>query len=123
MKEAANLFADYFSSVYENHVNSFEINNNNISTDNAIQINADSIMEIMSEIDEFKTNSPDGIPGIFYKRTIHSIFLPLQLLFSLSIKSMKYPDKWKIGYISPIYKAGNNTDVENYRPISGGKDI
>lgn len=25
---------------------------------------------------------------------------------------------WKISYISPIFKSGDNTKVENYRPIS-----
>lgn len=31
---------------------------------------------------------------------------------------MTYPHKWKTSLVSPIFKSGNNTNVENYRPIS-----
>lgn len=31
---------------------------------------------------------------------------------------MKYPDIWKISHLTPIFKSGDSTNVENYRPIS-----
>lgn len=117
MNETADLFAKYFSSVYVNHANSFEFNITN-ETENDFTIDVDLIAKVLSEIKECKTNSPDGIPGIFYKRTAENIITPLHILFTLSTNSMKYPEKWKTSYISPIFKAGNNTNVENYRPIS-----
>lgn len=117
MNETADLFADYFASVYVNHANSFEPNNANVDTSDFV-INRESIRKVISEINIFKTNSPDGIPGIFYKNTSENIIEPLHILFTFAISSMTYPTKWKISFISPIFKSGNNTNVENYRPIS-----
>lgn len=31
---------------------------------------------------------------------------------------MTYPNKFKTSFVSPIYKAGDREDIENYRPIS-----
>lgn len=116
MKETVNLFAEYFSSVYEDHNGEIEIPNTNDAYD--FETDLDIIEKVISSIDSSKTNSPDGIPGMFYKNTINQIKFPLRILFDLSIKSMKYPDKWKLSYISPIIKSGDNTNVTNYRPIS-----
>lgn len=116
MKETVNLFAEYFSSVHEDHNGEIEIPNTSDAYD--FETDLDIIEKVISSIDSSKTNSPDGIPGMFYKNTINQIKFPLRILFDLSIKSMKYPDKWKLSYISPIFKSGDNTNVTNYRPIS-----
>lgn len=63
-------------------------------------------------------NSPDGIPSIFYKKTIDSLAIPLLIIFKKCLVEMKYPTKWKLSYITPIFKAGDISKVENYRPIS-----
>lgn len=81
-------------------------------------VNMETISTVISDINIFKTNSPDGIPGIFYKNTTDFIKVPLHILFNLSIKDMVHPDKWKISFVTPIFKSGDNTNVENYRPIS-----
>lgn len=116
MKQAVNLFAEYFSSVYENHTNQFNLNITNETQD--FSVSMETIAKVISDVNIFKTNSPDGIPGIFFKHTSDLIKIPLHILFNMSIRSMTYPDKWKISFVSPIFKSGDNTNVENYRPIS-----
>lgn len=69
-------------------------------------------------MDEFKCNSPDDIPIVFYKRTVDHIIEPLYLLFKLATTTMTYPKIWKTSFVSPIFKSGDNTNIENYRPIS-----
>ena len=39
-------------------------------------------------------------------------------LLNISIKSGSYPSKLKIGKITPIFKSDDESDANNYRPIS-----
>ena len=43
---------------------------------------------------------------------------PLIYLFQLSVEKGVFPDNLKIAKVTPIYKAGDNSDISNYRPIS-----
>ena len=43
---------------------------------------------------------------------------PLALIFNLSIDTGCFPECFKHSTITPIFKAGDRTDVTNYRPIS-----
>lgn len=117
MRDSSELFAEYFSNVYSPDSNNFQAGNTaNAST--YFDINIRDIQNVVSNMDEFKTNSPDGIPSIFYKRTIDSLATPLLIIFKKCLVEMKYPTKWKLSYITPIFKAGDISKVENYRPIS-----
>lgn len=55
---------------------------------------------------------------IFYAKTASNISKALSVLFNLSIKTRKFPDKWKGSLITPIYKSGDKSNIENYRPVS-----
>lgn len=117
LKDTSNLFAQYFSSVYNSSANTASHNcQNNCS--NYFPLTLNDIESVIKSLDANKINSPDGIPIIFYKNTLTNIATPLLLLFQLSLKSMQYPDLWKISHITPIHKSGDTTNVENYRPIS-----
>ena len=39
-------------------------------------------------------------------------------LFNLCLRLVTYPDQLKCACIAPIYKSGNKTNIDNYRPIS-----
>ena len=39
-------------------------------------------------------------------------------VFNASLASSVFPQDWKIARVSPIYKAGDKRDRDNYRPIS-----
>jgi len=47
-----------------------------------------------------------------------TIIGPLTYLYNLSIVKCTFPDKFKIAVVIPLYKGGNHTYVNNYRPIS-----
>ena len=39
-------------------------------------------------------------------------------LFNLSLAREEIPQEWKAAKVTPIFKAGNEMKIENYRPIS-----
>ena len=61
--------------------------------------------------------APDGIPSAFLKKCISFPLIPLQLLFSRSIKEGVFPEKLKYSFINPVFKEGNRSLIGNYRPI------
>jgi hypothetical protein len=64
------------------------------------------------------TAGPDNIPAVLLKDCASVLAYPLQLVFNLALKTCKFPEIWKLSSISPIFKKGSRTQVENYRPIS-----
>jgi hypothetical protein len=76
---------------------------------------------IVKVIEKLKTNTahgPDGLPPILYKSLKFQIAEPLSLLFKQIYQYGELPDKWKEATIRPIFKKGNSSDPNNYRPIS-----
>jgi len=49
----------------------------------------------------------------------NSIAYPLFILYNKSLKEGVFPSIWKISSVTPVFKKGNKSNVENYRPISG----
>lgn len=117
MKETSNLFAEYFSSVYSTTGGIDHLDCNN-ECNNYFQIPMADIINVITKLDANKTNSPDGIPSLFYIRTANFISVPLELLFNKSISEMIYPERFKVSFVSPIHKSGDTDNIENYRPIS-----
>ena len=60
----------------------------------------------------------DNISTKLTKLTITEIALPLTHIFNLSFLHGEVPEQLKIAKIIPIFKSGNNTLLNNYRPIS-----
>ena len=43
---------------------------------------------------------------------------PLYLLFKKSLHETTIPEDWKLATVTPIFKKGNRSKAENYRPVS-----
>jgi len=72
-------------------------------------------------IRKMRTNAkagPDAIPPKFYKTCCDELSLPLSFLFQLSFHHGFLPPDWLIAYVTPVYKKGDTTDPNNYRPIA-----
>ncbi|ELT95345.1 hypothetical protein CAPTEDRAFT_79696, partial [Capitella teleta] len=79
------------------------------------------INEIKLALNKLKTTASAGQdklkPNII-KLISDDISLPLTHIINLIFEHNKVPDEFKFANITPIYKAGNSTEVQNYRPIS-----
>ena len=126
--EILDAFANHFSSVYEVSTNTQSGNDGsdlygrefvNLGL-NSYYIKISEIWESLSDIDLNIGAGPDGIPAQFLKNCAFSLSRPIWLIFNNSLNSGIFPNTWKSTFVTPIFKgSGLNTNIENYRPISG----
>ena len=60
----------------------------------------------------------DEIPSYILQKFSYDLSLPLSIIFNKSIEFGSCPLKWKYNFITPIFKNGDPSRKENYRPIS-----
>ena len=72
----------------------------------------------LSTLNPSKASGPDGWPILSLKECGQQLSVPLSILFNKSFNSSTLPDAWKEALITPIFKKGDCTNNNNYRPIS-----
>ena len=76
------------------------------------------ICDILKSLDPNKASGADGISPKNLKYTASSIYPSLTRLFNISLEHKIYPSVWKNANVTPLYKKGNTSQLNNYRPIS-----
>ena len=80
-----------------------------------------SINELRDAFFSFKLNKSPGYDEISFnvvKKCFSELWEPLKHVFNSSIETGVFPGKLKIACVLPVYKAGDSSDLTNYRPIS-----
>ena len=113
--------------------NSFFLHHSDIDTSNAqlpsnsnlpecaltnINVTENDVTDLLKDIDVSKATGPDGISPRLLKEAGSAISKPLSKLFNLSLETKTVPDIWKRANVITIYKKGEKTKIDNYRPIS-----
>ena len=68
-----------------------------------------------------KTNKSTGLDGIsvrLIKDSTDVISKSLTNIFNLSLITSTFPSVWSVGKVKAVFKSGNRSDVNNYRPIT-----
>jgi hypothetical protein len=83
-----------------------------------INITNKGVENCINRLNEKKASGPDQIPISILKK--HSTILAplLTLLFQQSYETGTIPTDWKNANVVPIFKKGDRTKPENYRPVS-----
>ena len=126
----ANMFNEFYINVGPKLASEIDVNNVDIQYDYYLKdLNISESMfikpsteeEISKIISSFKSkNSLDthGLSMNMIKMVKESIVNPLNIICNLSFSTGVFPNKMKIAKVLPLYKANNEHEVSNYRPVS-----
>ena len=73
---------------------------------------------MLSNIDVRKVNGHDMLPPRLIKESSHAIAGPVTKILNTAIVQGRYPSRWKIGQVTPVFKKDDETDKRNYRPVT-----
>ena len=130
-KDSVNKFSVFFSTIVQNlRVKLFPLMNctcrypgSTLShrTDLTFSISYKNKVFIENELHKLKHKKSTGVDELtpdMLKDCASEISKPLHCIINLSIKISVIPFTWKIAKISPIFKTGNSSFPQNYRPTS-----
>jgi len=79
---------------------------------------ATQVEKLLLNINERKACGHDTITPRLLKESARVISGPLAELMNESIKQCKYPSRWKMGQVTPLFKKNEELSKENYRPVT-----
>jgi hypothetical protein len=92
--------------------------NPNVPQLNLNQTGPSQIIDLLKSFDNKPTPDLDGISIKLLKFVSHEIAVPLAHVHNLSITLGIFPDKFKTARVVPVYKTGDTSACDNYRPIA-----
>ena len=117
----ANLIHEVFNSVFSNPSPKISANfdeKDRLPTLKPINVTLIGILKLLKSLNPNKANGPDSVPGNFLKLCAYEIAEMYQVLFQASLDQGVVPPDWKKANVVPLFKKGDKTSPENYRPIS-----
>jgi len=82
------------------------------------QLTETEVLEAIAQLKSKSSTDFEGLSSSFIKKIASSISLPLTYLFRKSFESGHVPDQLKVAKIIPIFKSGDVSSPDNYRPIA-----
>jgi hypothetical protein len=76
------------------------------------------VKKIINKLASKNSCDVNGVSTRMIKSVGNEIAAPLSHIFNLSLTTGKFPTQLKKCRVIPIYKAGDHTECDNYRPIS-----
>ena len=73
---------------------------------------------MLKKLKEHKAAGPDEITTKLLKTLASELAPALELLYQATMKQGHIPDDWRQAKVAPIYKKGDRSFPENYRPVS-----
>ena len=119
-RQFKSAFSEKTSYTTEEFLNSNRMNSTTTQHPNMISfdITCNGITKLLKQLNPYKAPGPDNVSPRILKKLATDISPLLQLIFQKSLDTGVVPDDWRIANVSPVYKKGQKTLAENYRPIS-----
>ena len=81
-------------------------------------VSEEQILAIVCKCKSKKSKGYDGIEMCLVKKIVPHILAPLRHICNLSLEQGVFPDDMEIAKVIPLFKAGDDQNLLNYRPIS-----
>jgi len=81
-------------------------------------ITLDEITEAAKNLQSKSSTDANGISSSFLKNVLAAILHPVQHIFNRSLATGMVPSQFKQAKVIPVFKSGDQDNVDNYRPIS-----
>ena len=123
----SNIFNAHFTTMGQKLASRFSTSDNLFSlylgdsVNESFFFNAVSAYEVQEQISSIPGNKTYGLYSFptFLLKLSKSIISPvLAMIINMSIEQGVYPSKLKMAKIVPIFKSGDQSEPDNYRPIS-----
>jgi hypothetical protein len=127
-KDTAQAFNDYFSKIGKEILDSVE--HSNIDPLSFVPDNPNTplftfnntgpvhVIDVVNAMHCKSSNDCNQISMKFIKSVIYEIAVPLAHIFQRSIETGIFPDRFKASRVVPVFKQGDPTNCDNYRPIA-----
>jgi hypothetical protein len=76
------------------------------------------IIDVIKQLKPKHSLDPSNLSMVLLKKVSNLICMPLKHIVNLSLTTGEIPLQMKTAKVVPIFKSGDPTDVNNYRPIS-----
>ena len=123
-KQIANIFNDYFSHIMDGfcEMNEAIIENTDkrsvVDRFKFFNVNEAQIRVLLSEINTRKSCGHDFLSHRLIKESAQEIAGPFAHIINTSINQCQYPQHWKMGQLTPLFKKEDDLNKANYRPIT-----
>ena len=82
------------------------------------EITLQQTLKILQSTKSSKAAGFDALPARIIKDIASEFAAPLTFLINISLQSGIFPTAEKLAKINPVFKSGERTNVDNYRPMS-----
>ena len=76
------------------------------------------VLDAINQLKNGKASGPYNVSVTLVKDAREFIAHPLMQIYNKSLENDVSPEIWELARVSPIYKSGPKTELDNYRPIS-----
>jgi hypothetical protein len=83
-----------------------------------LTIAREGVLKLLTNLKPNKASGPDGISARVLKEAASELAGPLCNIFNMSLQYCSVPDDWRHANVTPIFKNGDRSKPQNYRPIS-----
>ena len=127
--DLSNAFNDHFSSIGPKLANEIPLSNNNghchqkyvKSTNNRLEFhptNSEQILKLLNKLNKSKGAGLDKLSNQLIRECADLILPYISTIFNSCLTTGIFPDDWKLAKVTPIFKWGDRSDMDNYCPIS-----